>query len=122
MLALTLSLGAHWALLQSVAWVGMVAAYSRDGSVAEAFNKTFDGKHPCCLCKVIQAGRAAEKKHQQHQVKPGSKLDVGILGTPLALDFQRERERVAFGNFRAVSRHEEPPKPPPRAIPVDCLA
>ena len=61
-LTLTLSLGAHWALLQSVAWLGMVVTYSRDASITEALSKTFDGQHPCSLCKAIAKGKRTEKK------------------------------------------------------------
>lgn len=58
---LTLSLGLHWALLQSVAWVGMVVSYSQQDSLSTALEKTFDGRHACKLCRVVEAGRSAEK-------------------------------------------------------------
>jgi hypothetical protein len=121
-LTLTLSLGAHWALLQSVAWVGMIAAYSRDGSITQALSKTFDGRHPCRLCKMIQQGRAEEKKHSQRQLKPESKLDVGIVWRTVAFEFHRPPQPVAAGDFHAVSRHERPPKPPPRNIAANSFA
>jgi hypothetical protein len=121
-LALTLSLGAHWALLQSVAWVGMMAAYSRDGFIAEALSKTFDGQHPCCLCKMIQQGRAAEKKQEPQQIKPGSKLDVGIAWQSIAFDFHHDGETISSHNSHVVSRCEAPPKPRPRGILTDSFA
>ena len=62
--ALACSIGLHWGFLQSVAWVGMVVNYSQDGTVGEAFAKTFDGKHPCALCKAIAAGKKSEKKSE----------------------------------------------------------
>ena len=46
-LALFMIAGGHWAMLQSVAWAGMVKDFSRTGTIAEAVTKTFDGKHPC---------------------------------------------------------------------------
>ncbi|MFO1461475.1 MAG: hypothetical protein U1G08_18990 [Verrucomicrobiota bacterium] len=58
---LTLSLGLHWALLQSVAWAGMVVRYSQEDSLSTALAKTFDGRHACKLCRIVQAGRSAEK-------------------------------------------------------------
>ncbi len=61
-LALACSIGLHWAFLQSVAWVGMVVSYSEQGTFTEALSKTFDGRHPCPLCKEIAKSRKAEKK------------------------------------------------------------
>ncbi len=35
-------------------WVGMAISYSQDSSsFSEALAKTFDGKHPCKLCKFV---------------------------------------------------------------------
>ena len=53
--ALACSLGLHWGFLQSMARVGMVVNYSQGGTVGDALAKTFDGKHPCALCKAIAA-------------------------------------------------------------------
>jgi hypothetical protein len=63
-LAVTLaaSLGLHWALLQSVAWTGMIITYSNEGTFGEALSKTFDGKHPCSICKQIDEGKKSEQK------------------------------------------------------------
>lgn len=60
--ALFLSVGGHLALLQGVAWATMIRDYSRTGSVTAAVEKTFDGKHPCAMCKKIAAQRAHEEK------------------------------------------------------------
>ena len=57
-LVLVLSLGLHWALLQSIAWVGMIASYSRVASLAEALSKTFDGKELPNQKKHRLTGRA----------------------------------------------------------------
>ncbi len=62
MAALFLSAGGHLALLQGVAWANMVRDFSRTGSVTSAVEKTFDGKHPCPLCKKIASARAHEEK------------------------------------------------------------
>ena len=62
--ALLCALGAHWFVLQSVAWTTMLAGNLRTASLTEALERTLDGKHPCALCKQIAAGRNAEKKTQ----------------------------------------------------------
>jgi hypothetical protein len=64
---LCLTLGFHWGLLQSVAWVGMIVNYSCQGSLKDAMSKTFDGQHPCPLCKLVRAGAAGEKKPEAQQ-------------------------------------------------------
>src|SRR6478609_8121965 len=68
-LALVLSIGGHWAFLQSVAWVGMAVTYSKDASLSQALEKTFDGKHLCKLCKIVRAGKKAEDSRE-------SKIDL----------------------------------------------
>ncbi len=37
-------------------------AYSRDASFSEAVSMTFDGEHPCKLCKAVKKGRQAEQE------------------------------------------------------------
>ena len=64
---LCVTLGFHWGLLQSVAWVGMIVNYSCQGSLKEAVSKTFDGQHPCPLCKLVRAGKTSEKKPDAQQ-------------------------------------------------------
>jgi hypothetical protein len=60
--ALVAALGAHWGLLQSVAWTTMLAENLRSSSIRVAVASTFDGKHPCRLCKQIAAGKKSERK------------------------------------------------------------
>ena len=61
-LALFLTAGGHYALLQTVAWTTMVNDFSRTGSLSMAVEKTFDGRHPCSLCKKITKARSTEEK------------------------------------------------------------
>ena len=51
--------GGHWMLLQSVAWAGMIVEYSRHAPLQTALEETFDGKHPCPMCRMIESGRLA---------------------------------------------------------------
>jgi hypothetical protein len=66
--ALLLSIGGHWALLQTAAWAGMVVSYSQEGTFAEALSKTFDGKHPCKLCKIVN--RSLHDQQEQDTTSP----------------------------------------------------
>ena len=58
--ALVATTGAHWALLQSVAWTTMLADNLRAYSLSESVARTFDGKFPCPICKAIAAGKKSE--------------------------------------------------------------
>ena len=85
---LTLSLGLHWALLQSVAWAGMVVRYSQEDSLSTALAKTFDGRHSCKLCRIVQEGRSAEKapavelKLPKFEACPPVKITVEVAERP----------------------------------------
>jgi len=84
--ALFLSAGGHLALLQGVAWATMIRDYARTGSVTAAVEKTFDGKHPCPLCKKITAQRAAEQKAPatvKAEKKAEAFIALGIASIPL---------------------------------------
>src|SRR5437867_11684703 len=66
--ALIFALGAHWAIVQSVAWTSMVIAYSQKAPFKEALHKTFDGQHPCKLCRFVVEGQKSEQRQQTRRV------------------------------------------------------
>ena len=113
-LSLTLSLGAHWVFLQSVAWVGMVVSFSESAPLSEALAKTFSGKHPCKLCKVVNEGKASEQK--QDVTKSLGKLDFVCAGSNPVLDPPPPFPRILgiINSFRG--RVDAPPAPPPKAV------
>lgn len=105
--------GGHWAVLQSVAWTTMFAANLSSGTFTEAVETTFDGQHPCSLCKKIAAGQKSEKK-------------TGFTAPLKKFEYVNESPRFAFAaplrfilspEFQAVLRERNlsPPVPPPRA-------
>lgn len=82
-LALFLVLGGPWVVLQTVAWTKMVIDYSERSSVPEAFSKTFDGNHPCGLCKKITKAKEGERKSPlviTQAKKEGPFLTVNTVG------------------------------------------
>lgn len=106
--------GIHWALLQSIAWSGMLAENIRQASLKEAVSRTFDGEHPCGLCTAIDEGKKSEKK-QEFQL-PSFKqefvdLDVSVIFSP-PLHFWENDELSYF----LISSRESPPTPPPQAV------
>ena len=76
--ALFLTAGGHYALLQTVAWTTMVNDFSRTNSLSMAVEKTFDGRHPCPLCKKIAKARSAEEKAPA-TVKVEKKAEVFVV-------------------------------------------
>lgn len=120
---LVLSLGLHWALLQTVAWTGMLIAYSQDGTVREAVTKTFDGNHPCPLCRAIQQGREEERQQEDRPVKLPTPVMLALVWQPLEFDFRHPREAMPTCDAIGALRREPPPKPHPRpslGLPTDA--
>jgi len=110
--ALFLAIGGHWAVLQTVAWATMIVDYSRDGALSEAVQKTFDGRHPCQICTVIQKSRQSEKKHDALQmVKKIELFDQHIA--KIVFTSGDSGSQPISDRFSAVRSHA-PPVPPPR--------
>jgi len=109
-LALTFVLGGHWALLQSVAWVTMAVGYSQAAPLKEALVKTFDGKHPCDLCKFVDEGRKSEKSHQATIIV--EKIDLFLTDNPVLLDPPRPMH-VLQARARSIASWIDSPLPPP---------
>lgn len=106
--------GAHWGALQAVAWTTMLADNLRNGSFADAVSKTFDGRHPCPLCKQIAAERKADQKKEFSA--PAKRLEFPpvranpVLIAPLRFCLVPQTETFV------CSIPQEPPTPPPRGF------
>lgn len=110
--ALILAVGGHWAVLQSVAWVSMAVNYSQTDSLDVALEKTFNGKNPCKLCRVVQAGKQEEKK--QELTKLETKLDFLCLQSFAYVHPTLPCTLLPSFSALAFPRSEAPPSPPPR--------
>jgi hypothetical protein len=110
--ALLLAIGAHWALLQTVAWAAMLVDYSRTGAFTEAVEKTFDGQHPCALCKEIQKGRQSEKKQAMTQVV--KKIDLFDERSEAVVAAMTVALPATKMGYLAELRSHPPAVPPPR--------
>jgi hypothetical protein len=91
--AMCVSLGGHLVLMQTLAWSRMLMDHSRSVSLTEAASMTFDGEHPCHLCKVVKETREKEKQEDAVKVKDPSPIVVPVLlrlkdpvGTPLVAE------------------------------------
>src|SRR3954464_13955867 len=113
-LLLCSSLGAHWFVLQSIAWRTMVFRYSQECSVTEALANTFDGEHPCGLCKHIQ--KSKNKSDQQpNSFSISKKIDLRFTAARPNLFPPTHFELQSAPDQRALIRTDTPPVPPPRA-------
>jgi len=110
---LSLSLGLHWAVLQSVAWTSMLVERTQTTSFRTALQTTFDGQHPCKLCQVVRAGKSAEK--QAEVLVKLAKLDSSLPEQTNLLPLPPRRVTpLPSLTLRATSREDAPPLPPPR--------
>jgi len=106
--------GTHWVALQSIAWTTMLAENLQNSSWHKAIEQTFDGKHPCCLCKQIAAGKQSEKKSDAQL--ESQKLDYSytsfefVFSPPSAFYEVRDLHNVPSSLTRA------PSVPPPREL------
>jgi hypothetical protein len=112
---LVVATGGHWVLLQTAAWVGMTIDYSQNDSLLGALKKTFDGKHPCQLCRLISKETKSEKKPDLKPIQ--LKLEFLAHATEPALE-PRAFPLVCSPSLKETSRSEPPPLPPPRPASV----
>lgn len=112
--ALIFAMGGQWAVLQSIAWSKMLATNLRSGSIRLAIDRTFDGKHPCCLCKAVQAGKSSEEKREFTPVR--LKLEFTPFGEMLALAANSTSVLFPPEQFSAECLVQEPATPPPRSF------
>ena len=108
------AMGMHWTVLQSIAWTRMLADNLGSGSLTEAVQKTFDGRHPCCLCKAVAAGKKSEQKKEfTAQLQ---RLEFPPAKENLVLVAPSRSQRVPEADTFAESLTQEPLIPPPRGI------
>ncbi len=112
--ALFCAIGAHWAVLQSVAWTNMLAQNLRTGSLSEAVERTFDGQHPCALCKQIAKGKQAERKSElPPQLK---KFEYSFSFSRFVFSAPSDFYEVRPSDALVTELIHSPPVPPPKGF------
>jgi len=112
-LALACVVGLHWAFLQSFAWTTMLVDNLATTSFSGALQRTFDGKHPCALCKAIAEGKKSEKKADTLlRLKKFEGLSASVA---IALPPPASFPPIAAPNASLEAVSHAPPTPPPRA-------
>jgi hypothetical protein len=111
--AFLFSCGGQWAVLQGVAWIGMIHEYAQMVPLGEAVSMTFSGKYPCAICKAIAERRQSEnnkacalEKYEKKSLPPIPSL-VAVEAIASAVEFPDYLNALG-------SRRETPPTPPPR--------
>ena len=107
--------GAHWVMLQSVAWVGMVVTFAQDRSLTEALSDTLGGQHPCDMCKAIESGKKQEKESQPNATR-GAAGKVLLYFLPQNEGISPDGQRCDMGEVAesGKARRDAPLLPPPR--------
>ena len=107
-------LGAHWALLQTVAWTTMLADNLHAHSLSESMIRTFDGKHPCPICMAIAAGKKAEKKAGLSL--QSQKLEFPPIAESFVVIAPAQFQLLPLENSFAKSLAQKPLLRPPRGF------
>ncbi|MGH8100001.1 MAG: hypothetical protein ACREIW_01790 [Chthoniobacterales bacterium] len=113
-IALSLAVGLHWVVLQSVAWTAMLVKYAKRQSLQVAVCQTFDGDHPCSLCHVVNKGKNCQGKTDVQSPSPKLDMICSARSFWLLVPFLRIDYRTA--DIFAYQTGKSPPNPPPRFV------
>lgn len=111
---LCLSLGLHWALLQGIAWTGMLISFAQEGTVIEAVEKTFDGQHGCALCAKVKKGSGPDQGQPKQTGQRLTKIDAVLVELPRLVPPAPAPMTFAARRDVLLQRNELPETPPPR--------
>ena len=112
--------GGHWGVLQGIAWAKMLVEYSQTDGLRDGIVKTFDGEHPCEMCKSISKGRESEKREPLAPVRAdGFKLKELLPMSEILIqrrDLPLPCQPVVWPVTRVVAQWSpSTDTPPPRA-------
>lgn len=118
MLLAGLSVGLHWGAVQVIGWAEMTLEFSRTATLTEALEMTFDGEHPCHLCKLVQEHGSPSQEKDKNPSKTEIKLPpVSLWADSLTLGERHfQKSRLIIADFFAPARRDPPPLPPPREM------
>lgn len=122
-------LGGDTAVLQGVAWLGMIVSRAPAQGVAAAVDSSLDGSSPCALCKAVREIKAASQPSPQTEhplpETPLKRLKFqeivpvnAALPGPPSQNPEATANRFKEDSAAGPSRKDSPPVPPPRQHPV----
>ncbi len=116
LLTLFLSAGGHWAVLQSIAYTGMLIEFAQKDSLGIAVQKTFDDRFACGLCPKIRAGYTKERQAPP-AVSGSEHLPEFTVQTVDPLFFVPTKvAEIPFVPRPQIDFSNAPPTPPPRGF------
>ena len=95
--------------------MGMVVSYAQEGSIGDALVKTFDGNHPCPLCKEIAKGKQSQKRSES--AAAGKKFEFLFQPPGFLFATSSNGREMRWPNNAMRSLVRTPPVPPPRQLP-----
>ena len=109
---LSFSLGLHWLVLQSVAWVHCGLDFENESPIAQVIQKTFDDRNACCLCKAFAQSQQAEdeKKGDSNFIK----IQAVMHNCTTLVDLPKSTELSIAQKSSALHRRGDPQSPPPQ--------
>ncbi len=120
LVAVLATMGGHWMFLQSVAWSRMIVEYSSSYGLTEGLSRTFDGDHPCPMCKSIEQAKVRDTSATEGLAVPTPPLRMEALLSSFRLRLPDPADRD--DRYRTVTTcrsqfSSEPAVPPPRVVP-----
>ena len=121
LLALRL-LGGDVAMLQVVAWTGMIVSRTAERGVAAAVESTFEGEEPCPLCRAVKAVQQSEREEQpanpdglitKLKLKDMLRSEDLVVKALAAVHLKSPAPAIDPAK-RGLTRSDAPPVPPPR--------
>ena len=105
-------------VMQSIAWAGMLVAYSKTDGVSQAIDDTFSGLRPCNLCRAIDLEDTdkpslSERRFEllRLETTEHSMIDLDRL---LTIEGREKRLVYSFAESILLPWISEPLKPPPQ--------
>jgi hypothetical protein len=109
--ALLSSLGTPVVLVQGFAWARMAVRFARRDGVKRSLDETFDGRHPCALCRMV--GRAA-RPGPTLAARPEPRPEAALPARPVLVARVEARPVEAPAASARPSRASPPDAPPPK--------
>jgi hypothetical protein len=113
--------GGHWAVLQGIAWTGMLIKYTQEVPVVTAVKKTFSGDAPCSMCKAI-AEKRSEENHSPANISQQKLGDIFLVGFEELLPERpwRDFSYPCSAGSAMTPRFQTPPSPVPIFVQVSA--
>jgi hypothetical protein len=118
--ALMVSIGGHWGMLQAIAWATMLRDYTEERGLIDGLKDTFDGEHACAMCEKIASEKQKETQKKFPLTKAG-KEQLAKWHSPLSAsvlpgsfwDGAMQTRGTVSPPFMGSQWDATPPVPPP---------